>query len=72
MPKVKTLQEWQPKAQNIMSAGTCHECKQKTMLFYQLHLDPVKAPDGWLQGGFYCENCGWGNAGAINPLDLPT
>jgi len=67
-PKEK-LTRWQPEAINICDAGDCHNCKQTTMLFYQLPgLNPIKPSPGYVQGGFWCWHCEWGNSGAI-PID---
>lgn len=59
------LLKWQPKAKNILDAGKCDNCKNKGFLFYQLDGDWEQEKDDWLQGGFYCPNCGFGNAGAM-------
>lgn len=67
-PKEKLIQ-WQPKAVNVCDAGDCHECSHDTMLFYQLpEVNPIVPASGYVQGGFWCSNCGWGNSGAM-PID---
>lgn len=63
---MKKLKEWQPEAKNIQDAGKCPDCKQKgAYLFYQLDGNWIQEKGGWLHGGFYCENCGFGNAGSM-------
>jgi rubredoxin len=71
MEKTEKLLDWQPKAKNILAAGQCPDCGGYKQLFYQLpEIETIVAPDGYLQGGFYCPDCGFANSGAIK-LDDP-
>jgi hypothetical protein len=71
MNSKQKLQQWQPEAMNVCDAGDCHDCKQPTMLFYQLPgFNPIAPSFGYVQGGFWCSNCGWGNSGAMPKEDF--
>lgn len=71
MNKKQELLKWQPEAENICYAGYCHECNQDSMMFYQLpKLDKIAPLPGYVQGGFWCWNCKWGNSGAMPQEDF--
>lgn len=50
-----------PQATFARYVDECH-CKQDLQIFW---MDKPQSPDndGYLQGGFYCQSCGFGNAG---------
>lgn len=71
MNKKEKLLQWQPEAVNVCDAGGCHECDHDDMLFYQIpEFDTIAPLPGYVQGGFWCANCGWGNSGAMPKEDF--
>lgn len=65
---LKQVQEVFPEASFARWVDDCH-CKMGTQIFW--FPEPRKSPDieGYLEGGFYCPVCEFGNAGKCH-IDL--
>jgi hypothetical protein len=56
-------------AEHVTHAGDCDDCGFPDLYFFTLGKELVIRENGFVDGGFYCANCGFGNAGAY-PLEL--
>lgn len=57
-----------PEAKNITFASECPDCKAPTLYFFTLENEPKERDingEIYLEGGFYCWACQFGNAGCI-------
>lgn len=74
--RVKRLKLFQPDARDIRNAGICPTCNYEGMLFYDLEEFPAEevniGDDVSMAGGFFCPDCGFGNAGAMPLADWNT
>lgn len=59
----------QPNAKHLTDAGECDDCGWGHLFFFTLEEEPTIVLDGYVSGGFYCVDCGFGNAGAY-PAEL--
>lgn len=63
-----------PEAEHITQAGDCDDCQHESLYFFTLGEELVIREinnKNHVEGGFYCVDCGFGNAGAY-PLELVT
>lgn len=58
-----------PTAEHITHVGECDDCGFEDLYFFTLGQEVVISDDGYVSGGFYCANCGFGNAGTY-PVEL--
>lgn len=65
-----------PKAEHITDAGDCDDCGWGNLYFFTLPEFFKVNERGHAEGGFYCADCGFSNAGSypvelVNGLDYP-
>lgn len=53
------------KAMFATPAGKCDNCGLHGLYFWKLETTFDILEDGYVEGGFWCECCGFGNAGAM-------
>ncbi len=63
----KILAIW-PHAEHITDVGRCDACKRQGLYFFTLP-QHFKIENGRVDGGYYCANCGFSNAGRY-PAEL--
>lgn len=60
---VQEIREKLPKAKHIYAAGTCEVCDGPNGYFVVITEQVWQYPNGCIEGGFICLDCGFGNAG---------
>lgn len=68
-PEREALKAIFPSAEHISHAGECDDCGWGSLFFFTLGEDLLIRENGHVEGGFYCADCGFSNAGSY-PLEL--
>lgn len=61
MSAIKIVRQSFPEAKSAFFCGECDNCHSESLIFFQLPIDLGKP----LEGGFYCPDCKFSNAGRL-------